>query len=231
MMNGAALDRRIYPDTHSIPKWANSLIDVRANRRYRANGAHKTTPQETTQSDVDLALRSHIEAAATGDPVAFEALYNTFAGRVRAFAAARGAADPDGIANEVMLRVFKHLESFDGTDAAFTSWVFTIARNCIIDAHRAKTRRPDIIGSKYPDQEVESAESTAVAQLAGQEFLEQLVHLTADQREVVALRILDDLSIADVARITGKSQNAVKSLQRRGLERLQEVLLGERSEA
>ncbi|HVM02425.1 MAG TPA: sigma-70 family RNA polymerase sigma factor, partial [Acidimicrobiales bacterium] len=56
------------------------------------------------------------------------------------------------------------------------------------------------------------------------DLVEALSRLTADQREVVVLRFVADLPLADVARITGRRTGAVKALQHRALEALSALL-------
>lgn len=174
-----------------------------------------------------------LAAAAAGEGWAFTELYERYAQRVKAFAASRRVADADGIANDVMLRVFQNIATFEGDEAGLTSWTFTIARNLIIDAHRAASRRLEIV----PDGEVErvvgavdsarSAEESALDRMSHDQALQLLDLLTDEQREVVALRMIADLSLEQVATIVDKPVTAVKALQRRGLQRLQREILAE----
>lgn len=168
-----------------------------------------------------------VAKAIEGDSGAFEAIYRGYARRVRAFADARGSDDAEAVANDVMLRVFQNLANFRGDEPAFVRWVFTIARNRLIDAHRASTRRPVRSEREVPERAEESAELVALGQMSVPETLARLSILTTDQREVIALRLIDDLSLADVAEIVGRPVTAVKALQRRGLRRLQRHILAE----
>ena len=168
-----------------------------------------------------------LRAAKAGEGMAFERLYRWLAPQVTNFAAARGAEDPEGIANEVFLRVFDLLDRFEGDGTAFRSWIFTIARNQVIDAHRARSRRPQVAGSDIPDLPVEAAESQAMRSLGAQRIGSLLAVLSDDQRDVILLRMIADLSLAQVAVVVDKPITAVKALQRRGLRRLQSEILSE----
>jgi len=169
-----------------------------------------------------------LAGAIDGQSWAFTELYQQFAGRISAFAASRQAPDPDAIANDVMLRVFQNIGSFVGTASNFESWVFTITRNQLIDAHRHAARRP-----APADREIEpsdlgaapSAEDQALSNLSMDDTLRLLDCLTPDQREVIALRMITDLKIEDVAMVIEKPVTAVKALQRRGIARLQREIL------
>ena len=82
-----------------------------------------------------------LHRARDGDGVGFDLLYRNYAGRIQAFAMARGAADPEVVTNDTMVRAFQNLNRFSGDEAAFMRWIFTIARTRLIDAHRSETRR------------------------------------------------------------------------------------------
>jgi len=161
-----------------------------------------------------------LAAALQGDSDAFDRLYRSYAGRVKAFALVRGTEDADAVANEVLLRVFRSLDSFEGDEAGFTRWVFAIARNHLVDAHRARERRPKLADESVSVLPHPSAEVEALARLGTADALELLNVLTIQQREVVALRMIADLSLEQVASVVGKPVSAVKALQRRGLRRL-----------
>lgn len=165
------------------------------------------------------------ERAVSGDSAGFDDLYRAYAGRIRGFAIARGNDDPDAITNDVMLRAFRNLATFEGDQSAFVRWIFTIARNCLIDAHRAARRRPQIVDEDVPETAYPSAESLAFDDMSMEDVQAWLALLTVEQREVIALRLVDDMSLADVAEIVGRPVTAVKALQRRGLRRLQMILL------
>ncbi len=165
-----------------------------------------------------------LDAARQGQGWAFERIYTTLAGHVRRFLAAQGAPDADASTQEVFLRVFRGLDRFDGDAEHLRSWVFTVARNLLVDERRAAARRPQTADVPAPEGTVPGAEDDVVAGLDARQVREVLDSLPPDQREVVVLRFLADLPLADVATITGHSLPAVKALQHRGLARLRRIL-------
>ena len=165
-----------------------------------------------------------LEAARLGAGWAFEGIYSTLAGHVRRFLAAQGAPDPDATTQEVFLRVFRGLDRFDGDAQHLRSWVFTVARNLLVDERRAAARRPVKADTPLPDLGSPGAEDDLAAGLEGSDVRAVLDALPEDQREVVVLRFLVDLPLADVAAITAHSVSAVKALQHRGLARLRRGL-------
>jgi RNA polymerase sigma-70 factor (ECF subfamily) len=170
-----------------------------------------------------------LAGARTGDGAGFDGLYRWLARPIARFASARGADDPEGIANETFLRVFRSLPSFDGDAPAFRAWVHLIARNLMVDAHRAQTRRPVRLDAEVPDQPTVAADEQALDNLASEDVRATLEALTADQRDVILLRMVADLSLTETAAALDKPVSAVKRLQARALRRLQHQILDGRS--
>lgn len=161
-----------------------------------------------------------MDAARNGESWAFDRLFAELARPLRAFAVARGADDPDGLVNEVLSEVFSTLPSFDGDSGAFRGFVFYVARRRVIDEYRRRARRPrttptpDVDGKHAPAGRDEPGE---MAGLATQSALRALATLTDDQRDVLVLRVVCDLGLAETAAALDKPITAIKALQRRGI--------------
>ncbi|MEM8925754.1 MAG: RNA polymerase sigma factor [Actinomycetota bacterium] len=175
----------------------------------------------------EASFASLIDAAKVGDGRAFECLYRWLAPEITRFATVRGAEDAEGLANEVFLRAYQKISRFDGRRDAFRAWIFAITRNLLIDAHRAGARRPDIATNEVPERSSASADIEALDLLSVQRVARLLAQLSDDQRDVILLRMVGDLSLQQVALIVDKPVTAVKALQRRGLRRLQSEVLAE----
>jgi len=164
-----------------------------------------------------------LSAAQAGDGHAFAWLYESLNRRVRAYVSYRGAADPEGMVNDVFLRVFTRLTAFHGGETQFAAWVFTIARNMLIDEARQRDRRRVGVAPPVLDGAGESigdVEAEALARLGDDWVVEQLGRLTPDQRDVIVLRVVGDLTVENVAEVLGKGVGAVKAMQRRALRSL-----------
>lgn len=162
-----------------------------------------------------------LAAAQSGQPRAFEQLYRALSPAVSRYLWLNGAADPESLTNEVFLGVFMGLVSFSGGEPEFRSWVFTIAHRRLIDDRRQLSRRPATAGYQ-PDSlngiSGGDAEDDAMGSLALDRIRDVLACLTPDQRRVLLLRLVADLTVDQVAEATGKTSSAVKSLQRKGLD-------------
>jgi RNA polymerase sigma factor (sigma-70 family) len=162
---------------------------------------------------------SLLEAAREGSEVAWQELYSGLAPMVLGYLRANGAPDPEDVLSEVFLQVARDIARFEGEEPGFRSWVFTIAHHRLIDARRHSARRPIELSAEPPEptERADDAADEALAKIGVQEVQRVLGALSDDQRAVVLLRVIGDLSIEDVAKAVGKRPGAVKALQRRGL--------------
>src|SRR5205085_1051217 len=137
---------------------------------------------------------------------------------VVAYLRARQVSDPDGLANEVFLRAFRSIHTVRGDSDRFRSWLFGIAHNAAVDDARRRRRR-------VRETPLDPSHGTAGGDVefdAGVELERERVQamldgLAPDQRDVLLLRVVGDLSVSEIAAVLDKSYEAVKALQRRGL--------------
>lgn len=157
--------------------------------------------------------------ARTGAGDAFTLLYRDLSRPVAAYVRAQGVADVEDVTSEVFLSVFTGLDRFSGDQAGFRSWVFTIAHHRVTDQWRRASRTVPVTAYDPADDErtVPSAEAGALDAIGSQEVVALLAGLTEEQREVLALRVVADLTVEQVAAVVGRSEGAVKALQRRAL--------------
>jgi RNA polymerase sigma factor (sigma-70 family) len=167
-----------------------------------------------------------LAAAQAGAAWAFEALYRDLAPAVTGYLRLHGAVEPDDLASETFLGVFTGLPGFSGNEGALRAWVFTIAHRRLVDDWRRRSRRPQV----RDDPEVlgehlgGDVEADAMVRVGAADVQRMCGGLPADQRAVLLLRILADLTVQQVAQVLGRSEASVKALQRRGLRALRDRL-------
>lgn len=169
-------------------------------------------------------LERDVAAAQAGSARAFERLYRELAPTVASYLRWHGVADVAASTNEVLAHVHRNLHRFSGDAAGFRSWVFTIAHHRMVDERRAAGRRPVTAGDVTEELLTGDAEADALAALGEDRLRELLELLSPDQREVILLRVVADLSLEDTAAALGKRRGAVKSLQHRALAALRRAL-------
>ena len=167
-----------------------------------------------------------IAAARAGSAEAFTAIYTDLAGPVAAYLRAKGVSEVEDVTSDVFLAVFTGMGRFVGDEAALRSWVFTIVHRRVIDGWRRGGRRPDVVPyDAERDLRVSRSAEVAALELVGEERALALIGLLTDeQRDVLVLRVVADLTVDDVATVLGSTPGAVKALQRRGLASLRRIL-------
>lgn len=194
---------------------------------YPARRFGLTSPPMDAAVDDDAAL---MLAYARGDVSAFDALYARHRGTLYRFLL-RAARDPrlaEELFQETWSRVITARTRYT-PQAKFTTWLLQIAHNLLIDAHRRK--RPTTSGDdaeqllagiatperEQPDHVLSDFEQRRRLQLA----IEQLPD---EQRTAVLLRLENDLSVEEIAEVTGVGRETAKSRLRYAMNRLREQL-------
>jgi RNA polymerase sigma-70 factor (ECF subfamily) len=167
-------------------------------------------------------VREHVDAVATSDPAE---VYRQLAPAVLGYLRARGAAEPEDLTGDVFVDVTRNLHRFRGDEQDLRAWVFTIARRRCVDDHRRRVRRPATVGSDLASIDV--PDRGRVDSNISPDLAAALSRLTANQREVLLLRYVADLPHREIAHMLHRRTSAVKALQRRGLDRLAELLADE----
>jgi RNA polymerase sigma-70 factor (ECF subfamily) len=164
-------------------------------------------------------LGEALPAAQLGEPWALRIVYDALAPQVHGYLRARGAAEPEELTSDVFLTVFGKLPSLTGGVNGLRTFTFSVAHARLVDALRKQNRRPaDLPYEPVRDtRRSPSAEDTAEEAASADRAATLLARLPDDQRTVLALRIIAELSLEEVAETIGRSQGAVKQLQRRAL--------------
>ena len=171
---------------------------------------------------------SILTAARAGAPWAFGRLYNGIAPAVVGYLRVQGAREPEDLTSDVFERVFTNLHRFEGSEAQFRSWVFTIAHHRLVDDRRRLLRQPlpefqltphGFDGGIGGDVEDEALRRVATARV--RHLCDRLV---PDQRDVILLRLFGGLTIDEVAHLLKKSSGAVKALQHRAVTSLRRLV-------
>ncbi|QCP00200.1 sigma-70 family RNA polymerase sigma factor [Arthrobacter sp. 24S4-2] len=158
------------------------------------------------------------------DPaVLFTLVYRKFSGAVLGYLRARGVDDPEAVTQDVFLAFYPKLDGLQGGVQGAKSLIFSIAHARMVDHYRRNERTPSLspYESEFDARRTPSAEDLALAKVDGGAGA-LLDGLSPDYQEVLALRVVADLSIEQAAEIMGRTPGAVKQLYRRALCALRE---------
>jgi RNA polymerase sigma-70 factor (ECF subfamily) len=167
-----------------------------------------------------------VKAAQAGDASAFGQLYERYRDPVYRYCLARTGAkvEAEDLVADVFIRAMESLKRYEDRGLPFVAYLFRIARNAAID--RSRRTRPDMsiddLVTHPPSGQ--NVEADAVRHSEQRTLAAALSKLKPDYREVLLLRFVEGYGAADVGRMTGRSEGAVRTLQHRAVERLRREL-------
>jgi RNA polymerase sigma-70 factor (ECF subfamily) len=167
--------------------------------------------------------------ARSGDERAFARIYGDVQPALLRYSQAHAPRLAEDIAAEVWLQVTRALYRFVGDEQQFRAWIFSIARNKVIDQARQQARRPMILLADTEKINGNGHDARDVAEdyeddEATRRALALVRRLPPAQAEVILLRVIAGLDFAYIARLLGKTPGAVRVLLHRGLRRLAGML-------
>ena len=180
--------------------------------------------------------REIIERVVAGDNDAFGLLVDKYQTKVYNLALRMCGNEDDAydLAQDAFVRAWRSLGSFQ-FESAFSTWLFRLTSNICLDFLRAKKRRAAVSLTMSGDDEEETQldvpdpamgpEEAAIASEDRRLLMEALNALPADQRQIITLRAINDLSYAEIARILDLQEGTVKSRLSRARTALRNKLL------
>ena len=174
--------------------------------------------------------RALIEAAAGGDPAAFEKLMRMHEGKMYAVALRMCASreDAQDCMQEAMIRAYRAIENFR-FQSSFSTWIYRITMNtCLDELRRRKVRQATsldaLLDAGWAPSGGESPEGHAMQQ-DRRRALEGAIHaLPEDMRAAIVLRDIQGYSYDEIADILSVNVGTIKSRISRGREKLREIL-------
>jgi RNA polymerase sigma-70 factor (ECF subfamily) len=170
----------------------------------------------------------HLVSEALTSPEALEELCDYYIPRIYNFVLRRIGAveDAEDVTSIVFEKVILNLGSFDESRAAFSTWIYRIATNCVTDFYRSRGRRRE----SSLEGEANSARLAGDSGLQGADLhialLDLLGQLAPRYREAVALRYFAGMRVQEVAETLGISESAASKRILRGLDELKRLSAG-----
>lgn len=138
---------------------------------------------------------------------------------------------PEDVASQVWVDVCRSLERFTGDGTDFRRWIFTVASRRSIDGHR-RAKRHNVVSIEAGNEQVVERSTDAAFEASDSlgRALAIVRQLSPSAAEAVMLRVVYDLPVGEVSKITGRSEGAVRVLVHRGLGRLRELVVEDQDE-
>jgi RNA polymerase sigma-70 factor (ECF subfamily) len=172
-----------------------------------------------------------VEAAKAGDTDAFAALYDRYLDTVYRYVYYRVGSRQlaEDLTSETFLRALRRIGTFTWQGRDFAAWLVTIARNLVADHFKSSRFRleittADMVSTESRSDTAEGPENAVMRAWTNLALLEALKRLNPQQQECLVLRFLQGLSVAETARIMGKNEGAIKTLQYRAVRTLASLL-------
>jgi RNA polymerase sigma-70 factor (ECF subfamily) len=162
-----------------------------------------------------------VKRAKAGDQTAVTQIYERYAAAIYRYIyfRVREAELAEDLQAEVFLRMLEGIHRYEERGWPISAWLYRIAHDRTVDTIRRRRSRKHVPLELWGGS-CDGPENMVSAQLDYEELARTLEVLTDDQRQVILLRFMADMSVQEVAKALGRTEGAVKALQHRGLQSL-----------
>ncbi|PKQ28096.1 MAG: RNA polymerase subunit sigma-70 [Candidatus Anoxymicrobium japonicum] len=176
----------------------------------------------------DAGVRNLVKRAKNRDPESFGMLYDEYVDQIFRYVYYKvgNVTESQDLTGQTFLKAFENIDSYEMRDVAFSSWLYQIAHNLIVDFFRRESKQERVPFEDNPPTVSPHGNpvEAVISDMESERLYKAMRKLTHNQREVLILKFIDNLSNAHIAEIMGVSVGAVKSTQKRGLLSLNRIL-------
>ncbi|NOZ00018.1 MAG: sigma-70 family RNA polymerase sigma factor [Chloroflexi bacterium] len=172
-------------------------------------------------SEYELSETETLKQASQGDKEAFGLLYEHYVDRIFNYVYYRtgNVHDAEDLTARVFQRAMKHIHNYQDRGVPFSAWLYRIAHNLVANWHRDRSRKQEIPISDVMvlPAKGEHPETTLLRSEEQDALLRMIRRLPPDRQHLLILKFVEHLSNAEIGKIMGRSEGAVKSLYHRTL--------------
>ena len=167
-----------------------------------------------------------VHQAKSGDSEAFARLYDAYVERVYRYILFRVSEDvtTEDLVSQVFLKAWQNLDRYKIGSSPFIAWLYTIARNLVIDYYRAKKEMLPLEDARALPSDMQSPHEEVEMRFDLQAMRDGLQSLTGDQQQVLILKYIAGLPNENIAKIMNKQEGTIRGLQMRALQTLSEYM-------
>ncbi len=170
-------------------------------------------------------LKALVVKAQAGDSDAFAQIYDELVKPVYRYIYYKTSAEvAEDLTEDTFLKVWQNLKKYKPTKHPFSSWVYRIAHNLVIDHYRKHDSVSEIHDNFADDKEHSDPEKQTQVKLTKIRLEKVIKKLPGNYQEVIVLKYINDLTNPEIAAAIGKSEGAVRTLQSRALKELRSML-------
>jgi len=170
-----------------------------------------------------------VQRAQKRDSQALSEIYEAYFDKIYRyiFVRVRNEMEAEDITQQVFIKLLQSIGSYKNQGVPFSSWVYRIAHNQVVDFLRQHNKKATVDIEGIPLMDVGNDPQSMVEEQYDLAALKDAMkHLTEAQQEVLALRFTSELPIAQCAEIMGKREGAIKALQHSAVQALKKALVG-----
>ena len=163
-----------------------------------------------------------VDQATAGDPEAFAKLYDAYVERVSRYVYFRVTDDCDmeDLVSQVFLKAWENLDRYKRGSSPFIAWLYTIARNLVIDHYRTKKSMLPLEEAIALPSDLDRPDQEAQLHFDLEAMRDALQMLSKDQQQALILKYIAGLPNDSIAKVMNKQEGTVRGLQMRGLQTL-----------
>lgn len=166
-----------------------------------------------------------VEKAISGESSAFGLLYDKYQPQIYRFIYLKTShrEEAEDLTHQVFLNAWQKIENYKFKGYPFSTWLYQIARNEVIDFYR--TRKSNLNIETIPEPTIkESFEKKLDINLELEKIKKAIIELSSEQQNVIIMRFVNDIPLQEIADAMGKSNGAIRILQYRAIKNLQKNL-------
>jgi len=175
---------------------------------------------------INISDEDALSQAAQGDRDAFGVLYDRHVGRIYNYIYYRtgNQHDAEDLTARVFFRAMRHITNYHDRGIPFSAWLYRIAHNLVANWHRDNSRRQEVpLDDGQRSKSMQDHPERALLYNEEQRaLLSMITDLSEDRQQLLILKFVDHLSNAEIGKIMGRTEGAIKSLYHRTLSSLRE---------
>ena len=167
-----------------------------------------------------------VHQAKSGDSEAFALLYDAYVERVYRYILFRVSENEttEDLVSQVFLKAWQNLDRYKTGRSPFIAWLYTIARNLVIDFYRAKKDTLPLDDARTLPSDRQSPHEEVEAHFDLEAMRDGLQALTGDQQQVLILKYIAGLPNENIAKVMNKQEGTIRGLQMRALQTLSKYM-------
>lgn len=172
-------------------------------------------------NEAELARR-----ASRHDPKAFAELYNAYVEKIYKYIYYKvgNTQDAEDLCEHVFMKAWEAIGHYTWNGYPFSSWLYKLAHNLVVDYYRTRRDTTPLNTIIATPSEPADPHNAFHQTLDADELLGAMVKLTAEQRQVIALKFIEGYENAEIAVMMDRKESAIRALQYRALHSLQNIL-------